>query len=119
MLNMDHDEWRHSRVTVAFADGPLSFLLSKDATFEDLADRLQRLGERHRGKPIAIDIKLAVTPGDRRRRCATILDYRRRGAHGAAGGAINSDAVVTPARNQSCHLARLRGRSVGAPTRRP
>jgi hypothetical protein len=60
MLNIHHEESRQSRVTVAFADGPLSFLLSKDATFEDLAVRLQRLGERHRGKPIAIDVKLAA-----------------------------------------------------------
>jgi hypothetical protein len=62
MPNIHHEESRQSRVTVAFADGPLSFLLSKDATFEDLAARLQRLGERHRGKPIAIDVKLAAAP---------------------------------------------------------
>src|SRR5271169_2143847 len=66
MLNIHHDEWRQSRVTVAFADGPLSFLLSKDATFEDLADRLERLGERRRGKPIAIDVKLAAAPDSQR-----------------------------------------------------
>jgi hypothetical protein len=41
------------RVTVAFEDGALSFVLSKGATFEDLADRLDRLGERHYGKPVA------------------------------------------------------------------
>jgi hypothetical protein len=51
---------------VAFADGPLSFLLAKNATFEDLADRLERLGERHRGKPIAIDVKLRAAPDTRR-----------------------------------------------------
>jgi hypothetical protein len=38
---------------VAFEDGALSFVLSKGATFEDLADRLDRLGERHYGKPVA------------------------------------------------------------------
>jgi hypothetical protein len=62
MLSIAHDECQQSQVTVAFADGPLSFLLSKDATFEDLADRLQHLGERHRGKPITIDVKLAAAP---------------------------------------------------------
>ncbi len=62
MLNIHHDEWRQSRVTVAFADGPLSFLLTRDATFEDLANRLERLGGRHRGKPIAIDVKFAAAP---------------------------------------------------------
>ena len=43
-----------------FADGALSFMLSEDATFEDLADRLDRLGERRHGKPVAIEVKLAA-----------------------------------------------------------
>ena len=60
MLNIHHDEFRPSRVTVAFEDGALSFMLSKRATFEDLADRLDRLGERHHGKPVAIEVKLAA-----------------------------------------------------------
>jgi hypothetical protein len=49
MLNIHPDESMPSRVTVAFEDGALSFMLSKDATFEDLGDRLDRLGERHHG----------------------------------------------------------------------
>jgi len=60
MLNIHHDESRPSRVTVAFEDGALSFMLSKDATFEDLADQLGRLGARHHGKPVAIEVKLAA-----------------------------------------------------------
>ena len=60
MLNIHHDESRPNRVTVAFEDGALSFMLSKDATFEDLADRLDRLGERHHGKPVIIEVKLAA-----------------------------------------------------------
>ena len=60
MLKIYHDESRPSRVTVAFEDSALSFMLSKDATFEDLADRLDRLGERHDGKPVAIEVKLAA-----------------------------------------------------------
>jgi hypothetical protein len=63
MLNIHHNEGRRSRVTVAFEDRALSFMLSKDATFEDLADRLDRLGERHRGKPVAINVKLAAAAG--------------------------------------------------------
>jgi hypothetical protein len=55
-----HHESQPSRVTVAFEDGALSFMLSKDATFEDLADRLDRLGERRYGRPIAIEVKLAA-----------------------------------------------------------
>jgi hypothetical protein len=39
----------------------LSFGLTKDATLEDLADRLDRLGKRYHGKPIAINVKLADT----------------------------------------------------------
>ena len=63
MLNIHHDESWRSRVTVAFEDGALSFMLSKDATFEDLADRLDRLRERHYGKPIAINVKLTAAAG--------------------------------------------------------
>ena len=60
MLNIHHAKSRPSRVTVAFQDSALSFMLSKGATFEDLADRLDRLGERHQGKPVAIEVKLAA-----------------------------------------------------------
>ena len=56
MLNIHYDESRSSRVTVAFEHGALSFMMSKDATFEDLADRLDRL----HGKPVAIAVKLAA-----------------------------------------------------------
>ena len=59
MLKIYHDESRPSRVTVAFEDSALSFMLSKDATFEDLADRLDRL-ERQHSKPIAIEVKFAA-----------------------------------------------------------
>ena len=60
MLNIHHNEGRRSRVTVAFEDRVLSFRLSKDATFEELADRLDSLGELHHGKPVAINVKLAA-----------------------------------------------------------
>ena len=60
MLNIHNDGSSPSRVTVTFADGALSFMLSEDATFEDLADRLDRLGERRHGKPVAIEVKLAA-----------------------------------------------------------
>jgi len=60
MVNIHNDGSSPSRVTVMFADGALSFMLSEDATFEDLADRLDRLGERPHGKPVAIEVKLAA-----------------------------------------------------------
>jgi hypothetical protein len=60
MLTIHHDESQPSRVTVAFEHGALSFMMLKDATFEELADRLNRLGKRRHGKPVAIDIKLAA-----------------------------------------------------------
>jgi hypothetical protein len=60
MLNINKRGWSPSRVTVTFADGALSFMLSEEATFEDLADCLDRLGERHHGKPVAIEVKLAA-----------------------------------------------------------
>ena len=68
MLDIHHDESRPSRVRVAFEDGALSFMLSKGATFEDLGDRLRDLDERHRGKPVAIEVKLAASPDAERRR---------------------------------------------------
>ena len=52
MLNIHHDEAWPSCVTVAFEHGAISFMMSKDATFEDLADRLDRLGKRRHGKPV-------------------------------------------------------------------
>jgi hypothetical protein len=60
MLNILNGGSSPSRVTVTFADGALSFMLSEEATLEDLADRLDRLGERHHGKPLAIEVKLAA-----------------------------------------------------------
>ena len=66
MLNIHHDESRPSRVTVAFEDG--AFMLSRDVTFEDLAERLDRLSERHYGKPIAIEVKFAAASKEHRRR---------------------------------------------------
>ena len=60
MLNIHNDGSSPSRVTVSFANGALSFMLSEDAPFEDLADRLARLGERHHRKPVAIEVKLAA-----------------------------------------------------------
>ena len=59
MLNIHHHESQPSRVTVAFEHSAVSFMMSKDATFEDLTDRLDRLGNRRHGKPVAIAVKLA------------------------------------------------------------
>jgi hypothetical protein len=73
MLDIHHDESRPSSVRVAFEDGALSFMLSKGATFEDLADRLRDLDERHHGKPVAIEVKLAASPDAERRRSVSGL----------------------------------------------
>ena len=77
MLNIQHDESQPSRVTVAFEHGALSFMMSKDATFEDLADRLDRLGKRRHGKPVAIAVKLAAASDAHRRRLISGLDRGR------------------------------------------
>ena len=77
MQDIHHDESRPNRVRVAFEEGALSFMLSKDATFEDLADRLLRLGERHHAKPIAIEVKLAASPDTQRRRLVSGLGRSR------------------------------------------
>jgi hypothetical protein len=68
-----YDESRPSRVTVAFEDRALSFMLSKDATFEDLADCLDRLRERHQSKPIAIEVRFAAALDAQRRRLISRL----------------------------------------------
>ena len=51
---------RPNSVMAMFDDGLSTFLLSCDATFEELADRLDLLAERHRGRPIAINVKLGA-----------------------------------------------------------
>jgi len=79
MPNTHHDDSRLSRVRVAFEDGALSFMLSKDATFEDLANRLDRLGERRYGRPISIEVKPAAASDAQQRRLVSGLDRRRIG----------------------------------------
>jgi hypothetical protein len=86
MLNIHPDDLRPGRVRVAFEDGVLSFMLSKDATFGDLADLLERLGKRHHGKPVAIEVKLAAAFDALRRRLVPGLGlgtwYRHRHTEG-------------------------------------
>ena len=50
-----------NRVVALYADSALSFDLSKTATFADLADRVDRLGEQHIGTPTAIYMKFSMT----------------------------------------------------------
>jgi hypothetical protein len=45
-------------VMAMFEDGLSTFLLSCDATFEELAGRLDHLSKQHRGRAIAINVKL-------------------------------------------------------------
>jgi hypothetical protein len=85
MLNIHHDESRPSRVTVAFEHGAISFMMSKDTTFQDLADRLDRLGRRRHGKPVAIAVKLAGASDAHRRRLIS-GPGRGRGIGAAASG---------------------------------
>ena len=95
-----YDESRPSRVTVAFEGRALSFMLSKGATFEDLADRLDRLRKRHQGKPIAIEVRFAAALDTQRRRLISRLgrvihtaaptrDARRGLGSGADDSSIN------------------------------
>ena len=90
MLNIQHDESQPSRVTVAFEHGALSFMMSKDATFEDLADRLDRLGKRRHGKPVAIAVKLAAAFDAHRRGLISGLG-RGRGIGAVAPGDARSN----------------------------
>ena len=52
--------WPANSVRAMFEDGMSTFLLSYDATFEELADRLGHLAEQHQGRPLAIDVKLGA-----------------------------------------------------------
>jgi len=58
MQDIPSEALRPNSVMAMFEDGLSTFLLSCDATFEDLAGRLGQLAERHHGKPIAINVKL-------------------------------------------------------------
>jgi hypothetical protein len=50
-----------NRVVALYADSALPFGLSKTATFADLADRVDRLGEQHIGAPTAIYMKFSMS----------------------------------------------------------
>jgi len=51
-----------SRVTAVFEGNLLSFMLPGGTTFEDLADRLDRIGERNSGRVVAIKVKIGSSP---------------------------------------------------------
>jgi len=50
---------KQSRVTALFEDCELSFLLAKDATLEELSDRLSDLDRQHHAWPVAITVKFS------------------------------------------------------------
>ncbi len=53
------------RVTAVFRDGAQSFLLWEGSTLAELADRIDGLGTRHDGAPIAIHVQFdapSLTP---------------------------------------------------------
>jgi len=100
MPTSNHDARRPSRVTVAYEDRALSFMLSKNATFEDLAERLERLGQRRRGKPLAIAVKFVAAPEAQHRRLGPRLGRRRdigAAAKAWAGGGLRGQWRIGPA----------------------
>ena len=62
MINMQTDKPPLNRVTAVFADGSQSFQLSQDATLEQIADRVDRLGARQDGETVAVVVKFAAAP---------------------------------------------------------
>lgn len=74
MTHISHDTRQRGRVTVAYDDAAVSFMLSKDATFEDLVERLDRLGERRRGRLLAIAVKFAAASEAQYRQPAPLLN---------------------------------------------
>jgi hypothetical protein len=53
------DAARQNRVIAMFAEGYVSFGLPRGATLADLAERLAARTPRHRGSPIAVEVRLA------------------------------------------------------------
>jgi hypothetical protein len=53
------DTARQNRVIAMFTEGYVSFGLPRGATLADLAERLPATAPRHRGSPIAIEVRLA------------------------------------------------------------
>jgi hypothetical protein len=57
MQNTHPNKLLPNQVTALFADSALSFRLPDSATFADLADRLEHVGEGHIGLPTAVYLK--------------------------------------------------------------
>jgi hypothetical protein len=58
MQNTPSEARRPNSVMAMFENGLSTFLLSCDATFEDLSRRLGQLAEQRQGEPIAVKVKL-------------------------------------------------------------
>jgi hypothetical protein len=65
MQSIHRAEVPTNQVMALFADSAFSFSLSNGATFADLADQLDLLGQRHIGSPTAIYLKFGRTIGSR------------------------------------------------------
>ena len=48
-----------SKVTAVFEDSDVSFLLPRDATLAELAERLVMMAEPHGGLPVAVDVRIS------------------------------------------------------------
>jgi len=66
LVHPDHARIR--RLRVVFGDTVLSCSLAADATFGELARRLEEPSSRRHGKPVAIDVTLYSPPADAVRR---------------------------------------------------
>jgi hypothetical protein len=60
MIEMNKQYPAANRVVALYADCALSFSLPKTATFEQLAERLAELGDRHGGSPVMVGIRVAA-----------------------------------------------------------
>ena len=59
MVGKRKDDKGWSKVTAVFEDSDVSFLLPRDATLAELAERLAIMAVPH-GAPVAVDVRLAV-----------------------------------------------------------
>ena len=57
MRALTSSEARQPRVIVEFREESVAFLLGRQATFQDMAERIAALALPHRGQPLAVEVR--------------------------------------------------------------
>jgi hypothetical protein len=69
MRNISTERFIATNVMIRFKDGSESFCVPRGSTLADISDNLDRIAQRHDGRPISIDIRFRAPDecGDMRR----------------------------------------------------